>query len=489
METTLVTPEKRSFARSLLLPILLLAVFAGGLRALVIECIFPIELRGDELYYLTVADEIAAGHGHVYPGPLPHFARRPPLQAWVLSRVLSEGWNSTKESAQIGLKKLFYVEASLGTLLVVLTCLLARAWFGARAGWLAGAIAACDPTLVAFSHYLWCETLFAVLVTGGLLAVIAGSRSGSWLPFVLGGLAFGAATLTREVALPVAAACAAWLVVIAPPGFRTRALRRGVLLVGLAVAVVLPWTWRNYSMFHRIVPVSTIGWPAAAEGNTLDPVDWFRKAPDLTEMHARIEQGRDEIERSDLARRYTLELVRADQPAWIFKRLVRNTALLLSPDSYLLLKLREGRYDPIALGWKRLVEVASVLLFVLVFVLGCIGFASETRPYVRILPGAIFCIVLALHVLTAAVTRYRVPWMPIGIAFASAAALDLPGALRRTTRRGRMALAAVLFFFVAFCVPYDREGLAELWRGQTLERRGRFEIRTSEPAKTAPSPK
>jgi 4-amino-4-deoxy-L-arabinose transferase-like glycosyltransferase len=417
-----------------------------------------------------VAGEIAAGHGHVHPGPTHDRARRPPLYPWLLSRFLSPTWNASETDALREIHGLLWVQTILGTLLVLATFLLGRALFDERVALLAGALAAVEPTFVAYSHYFWCETLFTVLILCGLLGVVLGTRSRSWLVAILAGLAFGAAALTRELALPIAAVCVLWQIYVAPSGSRRAALLRGAATLGLTVAVVLPWTWRNYALFHRLVPISTSGWAASAEGNTLDPEDWFRKPPDVTRMKAEISRGRDEMERDDIAHRYALDRISAEQPTWIGKKLARNTALLLSPDSNLLMKLREGRYGPVSIAWKRFLEATSVLAFVLVFVLACLGIASESRPGARALPCAILGTVIAVHVLSIALTRYRFPWMPLLIVYASAAALDVPAAIRRTSPRAKAALAAILISFFAFCVPYHRELLAQLWNGDGQNR-------------------
>lgn len=461
-------PALASSPRTLLLPIAVLILVGGGLRLLASERAKPVRLRGDEVYYLSVAQEISAGRGHVRPSPRNEHARRPPAFPWLLSLFADRRGSAPEAELQSLGEELLPVQLVLGTALVVLTFLLGRALFDARVGFLAGLLAAIDPTLVAFSHYFWSETLFTVLVTGALIGVVLVRRSGSWVACAAAGLLFGAAALTREVALPIAAACAVWqLATIAPgaPSARRAAAERGALMLALAVAVVLPWTWRNHNVLHRLVPVSTVGWFASAEGNTFDPADWFHGTPDVTAFRAAYRTAGDELERTDFARRYALERIAAEQPAWIFKKLLRNTALLLSPDSYLLLKLREGLYGPVPLAEVRTLVAATVLLYVLAFVLGVIGIASAEGADRRWLPLLLFGVVLAIHVLSNSVSRFRLPWMPLLLVYASSAALDLPRSLRRMSWKAWAVAGAVLIYFLAVCVPYDRENLARTWYG------------------------
>ena len=69
---------------------LCLALLAGGLRWLAFESAQPVALLYDENYYIEVADNLAAGRGHLYVGAMEGESRawRPPGYAWLLSRGL-----------------------------------------------------------------------------------------------------------------------------------------------------------------------------------------------------------------------------------------------------------------------------------------------------------------------------------------------------------------------------------------------------------------
>ena len=55
--------------------------------------------------------------------------------------------------------------------------------------------------------------------------------------------------------------------------------------------MVVPWTLRNHALLGRPIPVSTVGWMAAAEGNSLDGARWLQPSP----------PGRGEFRRAYLA--------------------------------------------------------------------------------------------------------------------------------------------------------------------------------------------
>jgi 4-amino-4-deoxy-L-arabinose transferase-like glycosyltransferase len=200
--------------------LLLLAIAAFALRAYVLERTFPPRLLGDEMYYVVVASNLAAGRGHVYGEDAR--ALRPPAHAWLLSRVTEpDVLMDSERTSRTGrrgvhlaaLRPLLGVEVALGTALVVVTALLGWGLFDRRTGLVAGAMAAVYPTLVAYSNLLWAETLFALLITSALAALVWMERRQTGWPALGVGALFGAAALTREIALPVAVAAVFWAVV------------------------------------------------------------------------------------------------------------------------------------------------------------------------------------------------------------------------------------------------------------------------------------
>jgi hypothetical protein len=86
----------------------------------------------------------------------------------------------------------------------------------------------------------------------------------------LSGLALGAATLTRSPALYSLAFVVLWLAVRRPTTDDQRHIRKRsgrwslvagqmFLVVACCLAVVLPWTARNYIVYQRFIPVDTLG--------------------------------------------------------------------------------------------------------------------------------------------------------------------------------------------------------------------------------------
>jgi 4-amino-4-deoxy-L-arabinose transferase-like glycosyltransferase len=455
-------PSDRSARRVALVFVaaLLLVGVAASIRLLVMEQTFPVKLLGDEMYYVVVAANLADGRGHVYGESI---ALRPPAHSWLLSQFAEPGAlmgaspepTSRRRGVRLDrLRPLLVLEVALGTALVLATALLGWALFDARTGFVAGAIAALYPTFIAYSHFLWAETLFALLVTTALAALASMERRASLGLAALAGLLFGAAALTREIALPVAAAGAFWTCISARPGERRAAAARGALVLACACLVMSPWVVRNYGQLGRFLPISSVGWIAVGEGNALTGAQWLRPAaPGRREFRREVLAVRGEAERVDYARRRTLEMIAEQQPAWIFRKLTHNVPLMLSPDAFQLYKLRNGSYGDVSPAVVRLVTIATVLAYGLVACLGAFGVAAARRDR-RLLACLVFGTVVGLHVLANANSRFRMPWMPLLMAY-GAYALQLGRARFAAMRRSEFVAAlAVAILVAAVCISY-----------------------------------
>ena len=207
--------------------------------------------------------------------------------------------------------------------------------------------------------------------------------------------------------------CGLWLVAVATPGERRPALLRAALLVLCVALVVAPWTARNWTVFERLVPLSTVGWLAAGEGNTLEHPDWLKAAgPERRRFKNHFFAIEDELERVEYARAYTFERVREEQPGWLPKKLVRNLGLLWSPNDTLFERIGKGSYGEVSTGTVRALFLAHLVLYTGLVVLAVLGIAAA--PFDRRLLGVMLLgTVCALHVLLNATPRYRVPWLPL----------------------------------------------------------------------------
>jgi 4-amino-4-deoxy-L-arabinose transferase-like glycosyltransferase len=160
------------------------------------------------------------------------------------------------------------VQALLGTVVVGLIGLIALRLWGKRVALIALGLAAIAPPLVVLSTALVSEGVFVPLVVGAVAAALEARRSSHprrWALLV--GFLVGLAWLTRTngAVLLLPLGLALWTT---KPRLRPSSLVAPALVVLAAVLTVTPWTIRNYSKFHALVPVSTqVGYTLAGTYN------------------------------------------------------------------------------------------------------------------------------------------------------------------------------------------------------------------------------
>ena len=196
--------------------------------------------------YLPLARGLVEGRGFALDGR--PTAYRPPLYPLVLAPIVAV----MGPRVDLGVAALHLV---LGAATMALTWVAARRW-GLAPGLslFAVAVVAFDPVLVSQSRTVMTETLAAFLTAAALSALTLPGMAG----VIVAGLAFGLGTLCRPSALPVAGMTALAALVFGPGNGRAR-VRRAVVLVVSAAALLTPWAARNWAVFGAPVWTTTHG--------------------------------------------------------------------------------------------------------------------------------------------------------------------------------------------------------------------------------------
>lgn len=195
-------------------------VFAWSLPA--------VGLNPDDGAFFVTARSIAGGHGYAIES-LPHPIAQtnfPPLFPFVLALF-------TRVSMQTQWLKLLPLLCCAGWLLLTRRLLL-KMGASQNAAWVLIALTAASPTVVYLSTNLLPETLFALLATAALLALLE-ERA------VLAGVLAGLSTLTRTGGIALIITCILTLVA-------RRRFRGAAAFAGIAMLIAAPWF--GWSLAH-----------------------------------------------------------------------------------------------------------------------------------------------------------------------------------------------------------------------------------------------
>lgn len=450
-----------------------------ALRALLLARYPHIQGMGDELvHYLTAQFVTLFG-----PGVLGQWA---PLYDSLLAAVFHLAGPDPLAARA--------VQVVLSTATIAGVYALARASGSLRAARIATAICALDPTLVAFNHYLFTETLFVALLVAAACALFCGPTPRSRSRTVAGGGLFGLAILTRSVGLYFLVLWVLWEWLRG----RRREAADAALVLLTALALVLPWTLRNFQKYDDFLLVdATLGrtayfafserffsWDLGYAGS--GPVRPLRDecavglapgAPELPparDIQALLHPTLFGLTTEDAAelpiwrtRRFAVEDLAAGQrcemanalafarehPGTVGSHVAERLYAFWGPNSYLLRSVALGSYadGPLAATtypfWKGLVVALHVALGAAALLL--LG-RRHLPPFV-VWSALFITYYTAIHMLAVAYSRYRLPLMPF-VFVASALWLADP---RAPEGRARTALVATaLSGFVGLCVHY-----------------------------------
>jgi 4-amino-4-deoxy-L-arabinose transferase-like glycosyltransferase len=430
----------------------------------------PLDFVIDEREYFSAAHVFAEGRGFAFYNDFTWV--RPPVYVLFLGGLFGMG-GGNYEYVPVLLVQSVISAASLVPFGLL-------AWeVGGRAGarWTLGLGALYLPFSL-FAGLLVSETLFLGFFGFALLAIWKGRqalvRGGSrtaymWLAGA--GLLLGCATLTRSTAIAFIFIAALWLLLSLPrdwpPG---RKLVPFSLLVLVALATLAPWSVRNYSAYHRFIPVDTTG------GYNL----WLASlgVRDEPRMQAELRAVAGQGERQDYAFARAWETIAADPAAFAGKGLKESLDLWkpsLSAEENAVRGYPSGRVPAWHLA---LLVVLDSLLYIAILLLAVLGFALTKPTPLKWLTAGWVLLWVVMSFVFFAVTRFRMPvvasllpWAGLGMA-----ALPRGGDWRGTNLLTRVSSAAAVLAIVAVVglnVPVEDtlKGIAA-WQRQAPFREG-----------------
>jgi len=375
------------------------------------------KLWNDEIDYDRIATNLLKYHQFTeYPGR--PYSYRPPGYPFFLAAIYAVFGIGNHMAVRL-------IQALIGAVSALLLYLLGKEMMGERTGIIGGLIWAFYPTAVAYTGYLYSETIFMTLLLASLYLMVAGMKAEGRrgiLYFAGGGLFYGMAMLTREVLLAFVPFLLAWL---AWQTLRKRRVEiiRLIAFTVMVMGVLLPWTVRNYSVHGHLILISTNGGCNFYYGNNPEtPLQHSWRFSSMDDLKVRSQlfrlTGDDAVLRNKLGYKLALGYI-LRRPDLFLVRFVGKIMDMWEIDRVPVGRIKDGYY-PWMDGFARMGFIGLVgVYYIMTVSLGAIGFMRSPRDgwwwlTLTFLLG--FSLILALvygH------TRYRMPLMPFMAVYAS----------------------------------------------------------------------
>ena len=301
-------------------------------------------------------------------------------------------------------------DALYGTLSLLLLFLIGRRIFNERVGLMAAAALAAWPQAILLTAGLMTETLFVMLELLFVWLCLRAADRPTLARFAAAGLCAGLATLTRPNLLPLLPLLPFWSALV----FRRdgRALAKSLAVPAVAAAIIAPWAYRNFVVFHELIPVSTqsgINFLFGNNGLALKHPDMMGYLIDKegTDFEGRA-RGLNEAERDELAAQLARAWLWENRDQWgllVWTKLKRFwSPVLHQPD-------RLARWAML-LSWGLVLPLALPALVVTSW-----SFARDRNA--GIIVHFIIMSAIAAYLIVYVVPRYRFPIEPFFIVLAT----------------------------------------------------------------------
>lgn len=435
------------------------------LKLLLIAPAADLKPVGDQRNYLK-AGWMLVEHGRIeYANPVWDEAHAPPVMPYFMAacyKVAGVEWYR---------RLVILIQVILSTLSVLLVYSISIRFLPRRTSLLASGMVAFYPPLVAFSHYIWNETIYIFLLLAVIELLLRAGSGGSRRWALAAGLLGGVTALTRSIFLLQLPLVALWLLACAPGTWRRKSLLAGLFAAGM-FAIIMPWSVRQTLRYDRFLLIDTnTGNVLQKNLNVLGPenhdVGMSRRQIDYAKRYARRIPYRPRVTAEHPVDRNSQEIEAglgylAEYPVHYLRQTGLRFTYFTNPTSFLIRHLRRNLYGPLpplvvrALVWGTL---ASTMLWMLFSVIGL-----TTGPWgrERLLLALLALGHAAVHIALIAMSRYRLPLVPLLAPLAADALLRLP-ALLALPANWRRWVAIVPIFALLIWVWIDIVPLSIHW--------------------------
>lgn len=368
---------------------------------------FPTMIFSDAKSYDSMAIGLIEGKG--YGGGISSYW--PPGQPLFLAAIYSVfGYNP-----QIAC----IFQAFISSLTCIVIYYIGKTVLNKKIGIISGFIAAFYPTFIIFCGDLRSETLFLFLFTLAILGLLKIHEELSAKNILIAGASFGLAMLVRPAIMGLIPFTLIWVLLSSKDRKKNLMIFMAIFLI--AMAVVSPWTVRNYTVHHEFVLVSTNGGVNLWLGNNADATGMAcNYSKNETMLWTIWNMSDDEVKRDKLFYEKGCEFIKENPITVIGLDLKKFAYFWGFPFHFFALHLNDQFINPIPKWLFMVLAPLTILPYMLLIPLAIFGITFyqkwDRKAYLLIL--LIFYYTL-LHSIILAETRYHLQIIPFLIVFAA----------------------------------------------------------------------
>ncbi|NQT27213.1 glycosyltransferase family 39 protein [candidate division KSB1 bacterium] len=286
---------------------------------------------------------------------------------------------------------------------------IAKRLYNETVGFITLVLFALHPALIAIPAYLYNETLNILLLCVAILFLIrAFQEPYKWLDWALAGFFLGVSTLVKGSTQMFPLFLLG--IMLCFSAFR-RYWRKWFLFFMVFCMVLIPWTVRNYIHFNVFLPVATGSGEVLWTGNYL-PFDGEHRHDETIAKIDELAGGKSLIERNRILAKEAKKMI-LENP-WAIMRLMMKKFY----------RFWFQVYKNVPTGYDRppslLFSLGLGIIHLLVLITAVIGMIRthwrRLDIWIPVLFGAYYT---AIHVVTLATPRYRLPLIPLVLIFSS----------------------------------------------------------------------
>lgn len=252
----------------------------------------------DEFEYFKIVENFLKGNGFIISEKLKSF--RPPLYPFILTIF---------KLLNIDIFGIRLFQVFISTFTIYIIYLIGKETFDEKVGLLSAFVSAIYPFFIFYTGFLLTETLFIFLVTLTVFFILKIVENNGKISFK-SGILLGLGGLTRPI-LQLYLPIVCFHILNLKENLTLRFKKIIFLFIGFFLSLS-PWIIRNFKIFHKFVPGTTMGGWVFWEGNNPyskgGPCSYFPEG--ILEI--------DELKRDKLLYKMTLEVIRSNPKRFLW---------------------------------------------------------------------------------------------------------------------------------------------------------------------------